>query len=58
MLQEQIEDLQSKESMLIMRIEEGEKVLKEEKSKLFAVRKAIKSLETLEEQLNGQTNIS
>lgn len=58
MLGEQINALQMKELEAMEVIESAELALKKAKAELVVIKRAKQSLERLEEQLNGQTDIS
>ena len=58
MLQEQINALEMKELETMENIESAETILKKAKAELVVIKRAKQSLERLEEQLNGQTDIS
>lgn len=58
MLQDQINALTSREQNATDKIARLEEELKKAKAELTVIKKAKQSLERLEEQLNGQTDIS
>ena len=58
MLSEQIKVLQEKEDTLVLEIAEYEEMIKKAKNELTLIKRAKQSLEKLEEQLNGQANLS
>lgn len=58
MLQDQIIAIQEQEDGVLIEIALLEEELKKTKSKLAIIKRAKQSLEKLEEQLNGQVDIS
>ncbi len=57
MLQEQISALELKQLEAMAKIDNIEEELKKSKAELTLIKRAKQSLERLEEQLNGQTDI-